>query len=67
MDNSLPGVVEFVSYLGATVDLHVRISAKERVVVQILNRAGSAVPKVGEQVHVVWPAANGIIFPGSGP
>jgi ABC-type Fe3+/spermidine/putrescine transport system ATPase subunit len=41
VDNSLPGVVEFVSYLGATVDMHVRISAKERVVVQVPNRAGS--------------------------
>ena len=40
MDNSLPGVVEFVSYLGATIDMHVRISPKERVVVQIPNRAG---------------------------
>ena len=47
MDNSLPGVVEFVSYLGATIDMHVRISPKERVVVQIPNRAGSLVPKVG--------------------
>jgi hypothetical protein len=28
MDNSLPGVVEFVSYLGATIDMHVRISPK---------------------------------------
>src|SRR5262247_1208328 len=34
MDNSLPGVVEFVSYLGATIDMHVRISPKERVIVQ---------------------------------
>ena len=64
MDNNLPGVVEFVSYLGATVDMHVRISPKERVVVQIPNRAGSLVPKVGEQVHVAWPAANGIVFAG---
>ena len=65
MDNSLPGVVEFVSYLGATIDMHVRISPKERVVVQIPNRAGSLVPKVGEQVHVAWPAANGIVFAGA--
>ena len=50
MDNSLPGVVEFVSYLGATVDLHVRISPGERVVVQISNRGGGLLPKVGEQV-----------------
>jgi len=67
VDNSLPGVVEFVSYLGATVDMHVRISAKERVVVQIPNRAGSPVPRVGEQVHVAWLAANGIVFPGVSP
>jgi putative spermidine/putrescine transport system ATP-binding protein len=65
VDNNLPGVVEFVSYLGATVDMHVRLSAKERVVVQIPNRAGSPVPHVGEQVHVAWLAANGIVFSGS--
>jgi putative spermidine/putrescine transport system ATP-binding protein len=67
MDNSLPGVVEFVSYLGATVDMHVRISPAERVVVQIPNRAGSLVPKVGEEVNVAWPAGNAIVFPGKGP
>jgi putative spermidine/putrescine transport system ATP-binding protein len=65
VDNNLPGVVEFVSYLGATVDMHVRISAKERVVVQIPNRTGGLVPQVGEQVHVAWLIANSIVFPGS--
>jgi putative spermidine/putrescine transport system ATP-binding protein len=67
MDNNLPGVVEFVSYLGATVDMHVRISPKERVVVQIRNRAGSLVPTVGANVHVAWQAAHSIVFPGTGP
>jgi putative spermidine/putrescine transport system ATP-binding protein len=66
MDNSLPGVVEFVSYLGATIDMHVRISAQERVIVQIPNRADGVVPGVGGQVHVTWPADNGIVFPGVG-
>jgi len=66
MDNSLPGVVEFISYLGATIDMHVRISPKERVVVQIPNRAGSLAPKVGGQVYVAWPATNGIVFAGVG-
>src|SRR5262245_26727391 len=65
MDNSLPGVVEFVSYLGATIDMHVRISGKERVIVQIPNRADSLVPSVGGQVHVAWAAANGIVFSGT--
>jgi putative spermidine/putrescine transport system ATP-binding protein len=67
VDNSLPGVVEFVSYLGATVDMHVRISAKERVVVQVPNRVGSLLPQAGQQVHVTWLAANGIVFPGVSP
>jgi putative spermidine/putrescine transport system ATP-binding protein len=65
MDNSLPGVVEFVSYLGATIDMHVRISAKERVIAQIPNRADSLMPNVGGQVHVAWAAANGIVFSGT--
>jgi putative spermidine/putrescine transport system ATP-binding protein len=66
MDNDLPGVVEFVSYLGAAVDLHVRISARERVVVQIANRTGNPPPKVGDRVYVAWPAANGLVFAGVG-
>jgi len=66
MDNNLPGVVEFVSYLGATIDMHVRISPKERVVVQIPNRAGSFVQQVGGQVHVAWPPPTASSFPASG-
>ena len=38
MDNSFPGAVEFISYLGSQVDLHVRLSPQERVIVQIQNR-----------------------------
>jgi putative spermidine/putrescine transport system ATP-binding protein len=64
VDNSLPGVVEFVSYLGPAIDMHVRISVEERVVAQIPNRAGGLLPKVGDKVHVGWPAGNGIVFPG---
>ena len=66
MDNDLPGVVEFVSYLGATVDMHVRISPKERVIVQVANRSGGPTPKVGDRVHVAWPSANGIVLAGVG-
>ena len=59
MDNRLPGRVEFVSYLGAVLELHVRLSPADRVVVQLPNRgdarrrpsattsrsAGSAMPE----------------------
>jgi len=66
MDNNLPGVVEFVSYLGATFDMHVRISPKERVIVQISNRGSGLVPKVGGRVYVAWPVDGSIVFPGTG-
>ena len=47
MDNRLPGKVEFVSYLGAVLELHVRLSPADRVVVQLPNR-GDAAPAVGD-------------------
>ena len=56
VDNNLPGVVEFVSYLGATVDMHVRISPKERVVVQIPEPGRPVLCRRWvEQVQVAWP------------
>ena len=66
MDNSLPGVVEFVSYLGATIDIHVRISPNERVIVQVSNRESGLVPTVGGRVFVAWPAEGSIVFAGAG-
>ena len=48
MDNRLPGRVEFVSYLGAVLELHVRLSPADRVVVQLPNR-GDAAPAVGDE------------------
>jgi putative spermidine/putrescine transport system ATP-binding protein len=54
LDNSLPGTVEFVSYLGASIDVHVRLSPADRLVVQIANREGGFAPGVGQAVHVGW-------------
>jgi putative spermidine/putrescine transport system ATP-binding protein len=62
LDNSLPGTVEFVSYLGALIDIHVRLSANDRVVVQIANREGGFAPEVGQPAHVGWPASAGLVF-----
>jgi hypothetical protein len=36
-------------------------------VVEVPNRAGSRVPRVGEAVEVGWLADNGIVFAGAGP
>jgi putative spermidine/putrescine transport system ATP-binding protein len=62
LDNSLPGTVEFVSYLGALIDIHVRLSPADRLVVQIANREGGFAPEVGQPVHVGWPASAGMVF-----
>ncbi len=64
LDNRLPGTVEFVSYLGALTDIHVRLSPADRVVVQIANRDGGFAPQVGQQVHIGWPASAGLVFTG---
>jgi putative spermidine/putrescine transport system ATP-binding protein len=63
MDNSFPGAVEFISYLGSQVDLHVRLSPKERVIVQIQNRPEQPLPMIGEQVHIGWSKSTGRVFP----
>jgi putative spermidine/putrescine transport system ATP-binding protein len=62
LDNSLTGTVEFVSYLGALTDIHVRLSPSDRLVVQIANREGGFSPEVGQPVHVGWPASAGQVF-----
>jgi len=62
-DNSFSGAVEFISYLGSQVDLHVRLSPQERVIVQIQNRPDRPLPGLGEQVRVGWSKSTGRVFP----
>jgi putative spermidine/putrescine transport system ATP-binding protein len=62
MDNSFPGAVEFISYLGSQVDLHVRLSPLERVIVQIQNRREQPLPVIGEKVHIGWSKSTGRVF-----
>ena len=68
VDNSLAGTVEFVSYLGALLDLHVRLAQDDLVIVQMPNRTdGAAVPGIGDRVHVGWAAGDGRVFLDEGP
>ncbi len=62
LDNSFPGEVEFVSYMGGLTDIHVRLSDDEHVIVQVPNQEGSELPHVGDRVHVGW-SANAPVFP----
>ena len=62
MDNHLTGTVELVSYLGASIDVHVRVSAADRVVVNLPNRADGTVPQKGDTIDVGWPAAAAVVL-----
>lgn len=64
VENCIEGTVEFVSYLGAQIDIHVRISPRERLVAQITNRAGDFTPLVGDRVHVGWASTDARVFNG---
>jgi len=60
-DNRLPGRVEFVSYLGAVLELHVRLSPTDRVLVQLPNQ-GDVAPAIGDHVEIGWHRDAGMVF-----
>ena len=64
-DNSFAGTVEFVSYMGGLIDIHVRLSDEDIVVAQVANHGGAPLPKTGERVEVGW-SANAMVYP-AGP
>jgi putative spermidine/putrescine transport system ATP-binding protein len=62
-ENAFDGEVEFVSYLGATVDIHVRLNPEERAVVQMPNRPDRPLPELGRRVRIGWGRETGRVFP----
>ncbi|MEQ8398430.1 ABC transporter ATP-binding protein [Thalassobaculum sp.] len=66
VENGFIGEVEFVSYLGGLIDLHVRLSPSDVVIAQIPNREDGFMPRTGDKVHVGWTVASASVFPGSG-
>ncbi|MBV8184467.1 MAG: ABC transporter ATP-binding protein [Hyphomicrobiales bacterium] len=62
LDNSFEGVVEYISYLGSVLDVRVRLAPQDRIIVQIANRSGEVLPKMGDTLKVGWPAATGRVF-----
>ena len=63
--NSFPGEVEFVSYMGGLIDIHVKLTDRDRVVAQIANHEGRVLPQVGDRVHVGW-SPSAAVFPAAG-
>jgi putative spermidine/putrescine transport system ATP-binding protein len=66
LDNHLSGTVELVSYLGSSIDVHVRVSSADRVVVSVPNRADGTLPQEGDRIDVGWPATAAVVLPGEG-
>ena len=64
LDNRVSGTVELVSYLGSSIDVHVRVSPADRVVVSQPNRADGALPSQGDTIDVGWPAAAAVVLTG---
>ena len=60
--NTFTGTVEFVSYLGAALDIHVKLSPSDRVIVQTANRPDGLVPALGETVVIGWTTDAGKMF-----
>src|SRR5712692_3050513 len=66
LENRVSGTVELVSYLGSSIDVHVRVSPADRVVVSQPNRADSALPKAGDRIDVGWSASAAVVLTGEG-
>jgi putative spermidine/putrescine transport system ATP-binding protein len=67
LDNAFEGMVEFVSYLGAQLDIHVRLNARERAVLQMANRPDRAPPALGDRLRIGWSRETARVFSGESP
>jgi putative spermidine/putrescine transport system ATP-binding protein len=64
LDNSLTGTVQLVSYLGASVDVHISLSTGDRILLSLSNRGNRSLPKEGECIALGWPADVGVVLAG---
>ena len=62
LPNAYDGTVEFVSYLGAAIDIHVKLSDSDRVIAQTANRPGGHAPALGDRVALGWPLDAAKVF-----
>src|SRR5262249_34584514 len=63
LTNRVSGTVELVAYLGASIDVHVRLSSGDRIVVSQPNRADGQTPKEGDTIEVGWSREAAVVVP----
>ena len=68
LHNRFEARVEHASYLGAILDIDVSLSGqdpsnKDRMLLQIPNKAGIAEPKPGETITIGWAEDAGLVYP----
>jgi putative spermidine/putrescine transport system ATP-binding protein len=61
--NRFPAKVEHVSYLGALLDIDVRLSEHDRMLLQLPNRQGGIEPKPGDMITIGWAEDAGLVYP----
>ncbi len=61
--NRFPARVEHVSYLGALLDIDVRLTEHDRMLLQLPNRQGMAEPKPGDTITIGWAEDAGLVYP----
>ncbi|MFI5015702.1 MAG: ABC transporter ATP-binding protein [Hyphomicrobiales bacterium] len=66
LDNCFEGVVEYIAYLGSVLDIRVRLTPQDRIIVQVANRLGQPLPAIGETLKVGWSATIGRVFSDDG-
>ncbi|WP_332685887.1 ABC transporter ATP-binding protein [Bosea sp. (in: a-proteobacteria)] len=64
--NRFPARVEHVSYLGALLDIDVRLTEHDRMLLQLPNRQGAAEPKPGDTITIGWAEDAGLVYPREG-
>ena len=65
-DNCFPGTVEFASYLGGIMEYYVRLTARDRLMVQATNKFADVAHGVGDSVHLHWPAQASLVLADDG-
>ncbi len=65
-DNCFAGTVEFASYLGDNLEYYVRLTPRDRLMVQSPNRFADPAYAIGDSVHLHWPAEAGLVLADDG-